>query len=111
MNRFPSTALALVTFAFHPMLSANEIPKPDYPPTKKVDVTDDYHGTKIADPYRWLEDDNAEDTKAWVKAQNAVTFRYLESIPQRAKIRDRLTELWNYERFGMPFPLLSQVLH
>jgi len=73
-----------------------------YPPAKKLDVVDDYHGTKIADPYRWLEDDNSDETKAWVKAQNAVTFGYLDAIPQRDVIRERLTKLWNYERFGSP---------
>jgi len=83
--------------------SADLTIKPAYPVTKKGDVVDDYHGTKVADPYRWLEDDNADDTKAWVKAQNTVTFRYLESIPQRKTISARLTELWNYERYGIPF--------
>ena len=64
---------------------------------------DDYHGTKVADPYRWLEDDNSARTKEWVEAENKVTFGYLEKIPQREAIRHRLTELWNYERFGTPF--------
>ena len=73
-----------------------------YPATHKGDVVDTYHGVKIADPYRWLEDDNAADTKAWVAAQNKVTFDYLEKIPQRAKIKDRLEKLWNFERFGIP---------
>jgi prolyl oligopeptidase len=74
-----------------------------YPTTRKDDVVDDYHGTKIADPFRWLEDDNSAETKAWVAAQNKVTFGYLEKIPQREKLRERLTKLWNYERFGAPF--------
>ncbi len=73
--------------------------KPRYPVTKKVDVVDDYFGTKVKDPYRWLEDDNAADTKLWVTAQNAVTDAYLAGIPQRGAIRDRLTQVWNYERF------------
>lgn len=73
-----------------------------YPASHKGDVVDDYHGTKIADPYRWLEDDNAAETKAWVAAQNKVTFDYLEKIPQRAQFKERLTKLWNYERFGIP---------
>src|SRR5436190_14361459 len=77
-------------------------PKPVPPPTKKADVVDDYFGTKVADPYRWLEDDNAADTKAWVEAQNAVTFDYLGKIAGRAAIRSRLTTLWNYERYGLP---------
>ena len=74
-----------------------------YPVTQKVEQVDDYHGTKVADPYRWLEDDNAPATKAWVEEQNKVTFGYLEQIPERARIRARLTELWNYERYGVPF--------
>ncbi|MCA9255393.1 MAG: S9 family peptidase [Phycisphaerales bacterium] len=74
----------------------------DYPETRTVDVVDTIHGEKIADPYRWLEDDNADDTKAWVKAENDVTFGYLDTIPERAAIENRLTELWNYERYGTP---------
>jgi prolyl oligopeptidase len=73
-----------------------------YPQTKKVDQVDDYFGTKVADPYRWLEDDNAADTKAWVEAQNAVTFGYLSKLPGRDALKQRLTTLWNYERYGLP---------
>lgn len=76
--------------------------KLDYPDTKKVDQVDTIHGETIKDPYRWLEDDNAADTKAWVEAENEVTFGYLETIPEREAIERRLTELWNYERFGTP---------
>lgn len=75
----------------------------NYPQTRKEEVVDTLHGVKIADPYRWLEDDNAEDTKAWVKEQNKVTFSYLEKLPRRDEIKKRLRELWNYERVGMPF--------
>jgi len=74
-----------------------------YPETRKVDQVDDYFGTKVADPYRWLEDDNAADTKAWVEAQNKVTFGYLDTIPYRPKIKARLTEIFNYPRYGAPF--------
>ncbi|HXH68954.1 MAG TPA: prolyl oligopeptidase family serine peptidase [Pyrinomonadaceae bacterium] len=74
----------------------------DYPKTKKVEQTDDYHGTKVSDPYRWLEDDNSAETKAWVEAQNKITFGYLNQIPERAKLKARLTELWNYERYSAP---------
>ncbi len=74
-----------------------------YPETVKQDVVDDYHGTKVADPYRWLEDDNAAETKAWVVAQNKVTAHYLDQIPERAQLRERLTKLWNFERYGIPF--------
>jgi prolyl oligopeptidase len=74
-----------------------------YPVTKKVDQVDDYFGTKVADPYRWLEDDNAEDVKAWVQAENAVTFGYLDKIPFRPKIKARLNEIYNYPRYTSPF--------
>ena len=74
-----------------------------YPETRRDAVVDDYFGTKVADPYRWLEDDNAPDTKAWVEAQNKVTRAYLDAIPERGAIKARLTKLWNYERFGVPF--------
>ena len=68
-----------------------------------MDHIDDYGGVKVSDPYHWLEDDHAPATKEWVEAQNKVTFAYLEKIPQREKIKQRLTELWNYERYGIPF--------
>ena len=74
-----------------------------YPVAKKVDQTDTYFGTTIADPYRWLEDANSAETKAWVDAENQVTQAYLATIPQRAAIRERLTQLWNYERYSVPF--------
>ncbi len=74
-----------------------------YPVAKKVDQVDDYFGTKVADPYRWLEDDNAADVKAWVQAENAVTFGYLGQIPFREKIKQRLTEIFNYPRYSSPF--------
>ncbi len=92
-----------VLLALTTVLTATLMTKMDYPPTKKVDQVDDYHGTSVPDPYRWLEDDNSEETLAWVKAQNAVTFRYLEGLPQREPLRARLTELWNYPRYGTPF--------
>ncbi|HLT07484.1 MAG TPA: prolyl oligopeptidase family serine peptidase [Cyclobacteriaceae bacterium] len=75
----------------------------EYPDTKKIDHIDEYWGEQVADPYRWLEDDHAEDTKAWVSAQNEVTYAYLEKIPFRQKIRDRLEEVWNYEKVSAPF--------
>ncbi|MBI3191069.1 MAG: S9 family peptidase, partial [Pedosphaera parvula] len=79
-------------------------PKPlSYPVTAKVDHVDEYHGTKVADPYRWLEDPDSAETKAWVEAENKVTFGYLEQIPERPQIKDRLMRLWNYERYGVPF--------
>jgi prolyl oligopeptidase len=76
---------------------------PVYPETRKTDVADDYFGTLVADPYRWLEDDRSAETEAWVEAQNTVTFGYLDQIPFREKIRARLLEIWNYPRYGSPF--------
>jgi prolyl oligopeptidase len=73
-----------------------------YPASKKVDQVDDYHGTKVADPYRWLEDETSPETAAWVEAQNAVTFPYLERIPYREALRKRVLELNDYERFSAP---------
>ncbi len=73
-----------------------------YPATRKTDFTDTYFGTKVPDPYRWLEELDAPETKAWVTAENEVTFAYLAQISFRDKIRDRLTKIWNYERFGIP---------
>jgi len=78
------------------------VPRWAYPSTRRADVVDEYHGVKVADPYRWLEDDNSPETKAWVDAENAVTFGYLRRIPERGAIRARLTKLWNYERYGVP---------
>ncbi|MGD1891855.1 MAG: prolyl oligopeptidase family protein [Cyclobacteriaceae bacterium] len=75
----------------------------EYPPTQTVDHTDEYFGVEVADPYRWLEDDRSEETAEWVEAQNVVTQGYLENIPYREAIEDRLTELWNYEKYGTPF--------
>lgn len=74
-----------------------------YPETKEVKVIDTYHDLELPDPYRWLEDDRADDTKDWVTRQNKVTFGYLENIPYRQAINDRLTELWNYEKYSSPF--------
>lgn len=75
-----------------------------YPTTKRIDKVDSFHGTSVADPYRWLEDDvrEFEEVRNWVTAQNAVTFSYLQGIPEREKIRKRLTELWNFEKFTTP---------
>jgi prolyl oligopeptidase len=73
-----------------------------YPQAKRGDQVDDYHGTKVADPYRWLEDTDSAETHAWVEAENKLTFGYLEQLPYRQAIRDRLTKLWNYERFTTP---------
>ena len=74
-----------------------------YPSSHKSDQVDNYHGTLVADPYRWLEDPDSEETRTWIEAQNQVTFGYLSEIPTREKIKQRLTKLWDYEKYGIPF--------
>jgi prolyl oligopeptidase len=74
----------------------------DYPKTRKVEQVDNYHGTSVADPYRWLEDDTSAETAAWVAAENKVTFPYLERIPFRQQLRDRVKQLNNYEKYTAP---------
>jgi prolyl oligopeptidase len=86
-----------------PSLAQDSSKKLSYPESKRVDHTDDYFGTKVADPYRWLENLDSDETKAWVEAQNKVTFGYLNEIPVREQIKQRLTKLWNFEKFGIPF--------
>ena len=94
----------LIIVCIFMMYSCNQgaIRKP-YPQTAKSDVVDDYFGTKVADPYRWLEDDHSPETAAWVQAQNEVTENYFSQIPFRDKIRERLTEIWNFPRYSIPF--------
>ena len=84
-------------------LTKYEVMKVNYPKTKTVDQIDDYHGTKVRDEYRWLEDDNSEETKAWVKEENKVTQAYLEKIPFRDAIAKRYEELWNFPKLSSPF--------
>ncbi|HXS56856.1 MAG TPA: prolyl oligopeptidase family serine peptidase, partial [Hanamia sp.] len=74
-----------------------------YPDTRKSDQQDDYFGTIVKDPYRWLEDDNSAETKAWVTEENAVTDKYLSGIPFRNKVKSRLEEMWNYPKYSSPF--------
>ena len=73
-----------------------------YPETRRMDHVDVYHGQRIADPYRWFEDEKAAETRQWIEAENALAQPYLEAIPARAKIKERLTQLWNYERYDIP---------
>ncbi|MEM9452314.1 MAG: prolyl oligopeptidase family serine peptidase, partial [Cyanobacteria bacterium P01_E01_bin.6] len=75
----------------------------DYPESPKVDHVEDYHGTRIADPYRWLEEPDSEQSRQWIADQNTLTFGYLETIPERQCIKERLTQLWNHEKFRTPF--------
>lgn len=73
-----------------------------YPTTAQVDCSDIYHGISIADPYRWLEEQDSEATRSWIEAQNQVTFQYLETLPYRERLKQRLTQLWDYERYSAP---------
>jgi prolyl oligopeptidase len=91
--------LALTTYQLAAQDGAGVL---SYPKPKTVEQVDDYHGVKVADPYRWLEDTDSTDTHAWVEAENKVTFGYLEQIPYRKTIRDRMMKLWNFERFTVP---------
>lgn len=75
----------------------------NYPKTKTVDTLNTYFGTEVKDPYRWLEDDRSEETENWVKSQNKATFSYLDKIPFREELKERLSSLWNYEKLGKPF--------
>jgi prolyl oligopeptidase len=83
--------------------SKKETTAVNYPSTKKVDTVTNYFGTDVKDPYRWLEDDMSQETGDWVKTQNTTTFGYLENIPFREELKERLTTLWNYEKVGPPF--------
>jgi prolyl oligopeptidase len=104
MNRFSiSVAAAAILLALGGILMAADEPHLTYPVTRQDDQVDDYHGVKVADPYRWLEDDHSPETEAWVTAENKVTNAFLETIPERGRIKERMTKLWNYERFGAPF--------
>jgi prolyl oligopeptidase len=104
---FRSSLIALVimfpTFAQAQKTNTLQKMTITYPETKKENIKDTYFGTVVEDPYRWLEDDRAEDTKAWVKAENAVTQKYLAQIPYRKNIKERLTKLMNYEKYSQPF--------
>ena len=82
-----------------------------YPTTPRGDVVDDYHGTQVADPYRWLEDLGSAETTSWIAAQNAVTLPLLENLPQRAGLLARLTQLWNYSRTSLPVEEAGQLFY
>ncbi|MEG2063940.1 MAG: prolyl oligopeptidase family serine peptidase [Alistipes sp.] len=104
MNKLSSTIGLLVgtTMLLTSCNNTMKIKTLPYPATERGTVTDNYFGTTVADPYRWLEDDNSEATAAWVVAENAVTQDYLSQIPFRTAIKERLTELWNYPKEGAP---------
>lgn len=95
-------ALSLVTVLSVLVLTIPAQKGFEYPKARKADQVDDFHGVKVADPYRWMEDTGSAETQSWIEAQNKLTNSYFETIPQRARIRERLTELWNYERISAP---------
>jgi Serine proteases of the peptidase family S9A len=96
--KWPARAQNSTTGATQQMMKTNS-----YPVARKSDQVDDYFGVKVADPYRWLEDLDSEETRTWVEAENKLSFAFLEAIPARATIKARLTKLWNYEKYGVPF--------
>ena len=116
MKKFKITLLALATLSFLTLSlstpprvvraqktgDGDSAPRLTYPETKKGDVAEDYFGTKVPDPYRWLEDDRAPEVAAWVEAENKVTFGYLDKISYRAQLKDRLTKLLNYPKYSAP---------
>ncbi|MDT5268262.1 MAG: prolyl oligopeptidase [Acidobacteriota bacterium] len=99
----PLLRLAALGLAFAAFCATASAQRLQYPVTKKVEQIDTYFGVKVADPYRWLEQENAPETARWVDEQNQLTFGYLESIPYRRQVRDRLEKLYNYAKYGPPF--------
>ena len=98
---FKRISAFLLVFAF----LAASVPaqgKFEYPKPRRGDQVDEYHGTKVADPYRWMEDTDSAETQSWIEAENKLTDAYLATIPEREKIKNRLTEIWNYERYSAP---------
>src|SRR5215831_5599341 len=97
------SSILVVTLMLSTSGYAQVADKPVYPQAKTVDQVDDYHGTKVADPYRWLEDLDSPETRAWIAAQTKLTDAYFDKLPERPRLKERLTKLWNYERFTAPF--------
>ena len=97
------TFTALILVGCNSSISKNQTNSVTYPSTKKVDTITNYFGTQVKDPYRWLEDDMSQQTAQWVENQNQTTFGYLDNIPFREALKQRLTKLWNYEKVGAPF--------
>jgi prolyl oligopeptidase len=96
---FKKAVIFLLVFVFAAVASAQRLA---YPETKRVDQVDDYFGTKVADPYRWLENNDSQEVADWIEAQNKVTFGYLDQIPYRKAVAERLTKLYNYPKIGAP---------
>jgi prolyl oligopeptidase len=104
LNKFSYTAMAAIIFsACSNNNSSEKAMSFTYPETKKDTVVDTYFGTEVIDPYRWLEDDMSAETEDWVKRQNEFTFAYLNTIPYKDSIKNRLSQLWNYEKLTSPF--------
>ena len=104
MKKIALIVLAATTFSCTQEQQTNTLTIPvNYTDTKKVDTVDTYFGVEVADPYRWLEDDKSAETESWVKRQNGVTYDYLDKIPFRTALKERLSELWNYEKVGAPY--------
>ncbi|MBE0648232.1 MAG: S9 family peptidase [Bacteroidales bacterium] len=95
--------LLVSVFALFSIIACKQQIKVTYPDTAKVDTVNDYFGTLVADPYRWLENDTSAETEAWVSAENAVTDEYLAQIPYREQVRNRLEKIWDYPKYGVPF--------
>jgi prolyl oligopeptidase len=115
MTVFPQRTLLFVTLLAGLLACSSPDPRsperPAYPDSPRMDVVDDYHGTKVADPYRWLENPDAAETRAWIAAQNRTTRAFLDAIPERPAIRKRLEELWNYERWTVPVRKAGRLLY
>ena len=111
MRHLPAglAVLLVALFATAGVAAAQQAPK--YPVTRKDSVVDDYFGTKVADPYRWLEDQNSPEVARWVEAENAVTFAYLDRIPLREAFRTRLTALWNTPSIGVPTRVAGRLFY
>ena len=103
MKAYSCFFLVFFSISFINLFSQKQSISVKYPNTAKVDSIDTYFGIQVRDPYRWLEDDLSTETEQWVKAQNEVTFGYLNKIPYRKKLRERLEKLWNYEKISAPF--------
>ena len=102
MPYHPPMRLALILCLLTAGITQQMIKPNNYPPARKSDQVDDYHGVKVADPYRWLEDLDSEETRNWVEAENKLSFGYLAAIPARNPLKERLTKLWNYEKYNIP---------
>lgn len=92
------SALILCAFSSCSKPPVSDPPKLKYPASRNSGQADEFFGIRVADPYRWLEDADSAETRAWIEAQNKLTFAYLDGIPERARIKKRLTQIWDYER-------------